>query len=206
MPKNEEGEFELVVGNRQLLTIVFIMMVLFGVVFTMGYLVGRTASPGEGPPAMAAVRGQPADAAAQRPGPSQPLPAPESTAAPELPPQGEAKAPVETVPVGGAPPAGVTEPPAPQPVETAQKPAGPLPPAPGQTFLQVGAVKRPEAEVIVDVLKKRGFSARVAPVVVGQPEDALWRVLVGPLPDAATLAKTRADLQNAGFPVIVRKY
>ncbi|MGE5570683.1 MAG: SPOR domain-containing protein [Rhodospirillales bacterium] len=205
MPKNEEGEFELVVGNRQLLTIVFIMMVLFGVVFTMGYLVGRTASPTEGPPAMAAVKGQPADTAAQRPGPSQPLPAPESTAAPEAPPEGETKTPVGTVPVGGAA-AGVTEPPAPQPVQAAQKPAGPLPPAPGQTFLQVGAVKRPEAEVIVDVLKKRGFSAQVAPVVAGQPDDALWRVLVGPVPDAATLAKTRADLQNAGFPVIVRKY
>jgi hypothetical protein len=39
MAKNEEGEFELVVGNKQLLSIVFLMMVLFGVVFTMGYFV-----------------------------------------------------------------------------------------------------------------------------------------------------------------------
>ncbi|HOK44429.1 MAG TPA: SPOR domain-containing protein [Bryobacteraceae bacterium] len=204
MPKNEEGEFELVVGNRQLLTIVFIMMVLFGIVFTMGYLVGKAGSPEK--PAMAAVQGQPADVVAQRPGPSAPLPATESTAVPELPPEGEAKAPVGTVPVREAPAASVTEAPAPQPAETAQKSADSLPPAPGQTFLQVGAVKKPDAEVIVDVLKKRGFSARIAPVVAGQPDDALWRVLVGPLPDAATLAKTRADLQNAGFSVIVRKY
>src|ERR1700690_236851 len=41
MAKNEDGEFELVVGNKQLLSIVFILMVLFGVVFSMGYFVGR---------------------------------------------------------------------------------------------------------------------------------------------------------------------
>jgi cell division septation protein DedD len=59
----------------------------------------------------------------------------------------------------------------------------------------------------VDVLKKRGFPAQVAPVVAGQPDDALWRALVGPLDDAAAVAKARADLQNAGFrEVIVRKY
>ncbi len=207
MPKNEEGEFELVVGNRQLLTIVFIMMVLFGVVFTMGYLVGRTAAPEAG---MAAAKGQPTDTATQRPEPSQPLPAQQAPAAAETPlAPGEAKvSPAGTVPVGGTPPAPAeVEPAPPKPAETARKPADPVPPAPGQTFLQVAAVKKPEAEVIVDVLKKRGFSAQVAPVVAGQPDDALWRALVGPLPDAAALARTRADLQNAGFrEVIVRKY
>ena len=44
MPRNEDGEFELVVGNKQLLSIVFILMVVFGVVFSMGYFVGRANS------------------------------------------------------------------------------------------------------------------------------------------------------------------
>jgi cell division septation protein DedD len=123
---------------------------------------------------------------------------------------GEAKvAPAGTVPVGGTPPAPAeTEPAAPKPVEAAPKPAGPVPPAPGQTFLQVAAVKKPEAEVLVDVLRKRGFPAIVAPVVPGQPDDALWRALVGPFQDAASLAKARADLQaTVGVrDIIVRKY
>ena len=55
----------------------------------------------------------------------------------------------------------------------------------------------------LDVLRKQGFSALVAPV----PNSTKWRTLVGPLPDAAAMAKTRTDLQAAGFKeVIVRKY
>ena len=45
MPKNEEGEFELILGNRQLLSVFFIVVVLLGVFFTMGYIVGRNSSP-----------------------------------------------------------------------------------------------------------------------------------------------------------------
>ncbi len=49
MPRNEDGEFELVVGNKQLLSIVFILMVVFGVVFSMGYFVGRANSGSDTP-------------------------------------------------------------------------------------------------------------------------------------------------------------
>ena len=45
MPKNEDGEFELILGNRQLLSVFFIVVVLFGVFFTMGYIVGRNNPP-----------------------------------------------------------------------------------------------------------------------------------------------------------------
>ena len=44
MPKNEEGEFELVLGNKQLLSVFFIVVILLGVFFTMGYIVGRNTS------------------------------------------------------------------------------------------------------------------------------------------------------------------
>ena len=40
MPKNEDGEFELILANRQLLSVFFIVVVLLGVFFTMGYIVG----------------------------------------------------------------------------------------------------------------------------------------------------------------------
>src|SRR5258707_15481792 len=41
MRNNETGEFELVVGNRQLLSGFFIVVLLFGVAFAMGYVVGQ---------------------------------------------------------------------------------------------------------------------------------------------------------------------
>src|SRR6185295_11947311 len=45
MPKNEEGEFELILGNRQLLSVFFVVVILLGVFFTMGYIVGRNSTP-----------------------------------------------------------------------------------------------------------------------------------------------------------------
>jgi outer membrane biosynthesis protein TonB len=45
MPKNEEGEFELILGNRQLLSVFFIVVALLSVFFTMGYIVGRNSAP-----------------------------------------------------------------------------------------------------------------------------------------------------------------
>ena len=45
MPKNEDGEFELVLGNKQLLSMFFVVVVLLGVFFIMGYIVGRNSAP-----------------------------------------------------------------------------------------------------------------------------------------------------------------
>ena len=45
MKNQETGEFELVLGNKQLLSGFFIVVVLFGVFFVMGYIVGRNSSP-----------------------------------------------------------------------------------------------------------------------------------------------------------------
>ena len=41
MAHNDEGEFELVIGNRQLLLVFGVLLVLLGVLFTMGYLIGK---------------------------------------------------------------------------------------------------------------------------------------------------------------------
>ena len=44
MPKNDDGEFELILGNRQLLSVFFIVVILLGVFFTdanNGIVVGR---------------------------------------------------------------------------------------------------------------------------------------------------------------------
>jgi hypothetical protein len=45
MRNNETGELELVLGNRQLLSGFFVVALLFGVAFAMGYIVGRNSAP-----------------------------------------------------------------------------------------------------------------------------------------------------------------
>jgi cell division septation protein DedD len=68
-------------------------------------------------------------------------------------------------------------------------------------YLQVAAVAQPQAGIVVDTLKQKGF-----PAVLGQgPNATIFRVMVGPFADAAALGKAKADLENAGFHPLVRK-
>jgi cell division protein FtsN len=193
-----DGEYELVLGNRQLLSAFFIIVIMFGVFFTMGYVVGRNSAP----PAAASA----ANTAVTAQRPEAPAPAP--------PPQQDAK---ESVPVESKP--AETRPVETRPVETkpvAPPEARPAPPAraddssggvaavkpgPGNMYLQVAAAAQPQAGVVVDTLKQKGFPALLAQ----GPNATLFRVMVGPFADAATLGKAKADLENAGFRPLVRK-
>jgi cell division septation protein DedD len=83
-------------------------------------------------------------------------------------------------------------------------PAGGYLPQSGQTFLQVAAVGRNEADGIADVLNKKGFHAHS----VAKPGSAtIYRVLIGPIRDTADLSSAREELRNTGFrDVIVQHY
>jgi hypothetical protein len=197
-----DGEYELVLGNRQLLSAFFIIVILFGVFFTMGYVVGRNSSP-----ASAASAAPATVATVQRPD----APSPQQQAPP---PKQEVKDPVtvlvETRPVAPQ----ETKPETPEPRR--EKVAHPSPrakaagttggavavnPGPANMYLQVAAVAQPQAGVVVDTLKQKGF-----PAVLGQgPNATIFRVMVGPFADAAALGKAKADLENAGFHPLVRK-
>ena len=209
MPRTEDGEFELVLGNKQLLSVFFIMVVLLGVFFAMGYIAGRNSSP--------AVADAKKDAkpivvdSGQR-----------ASAMPEAQPQGgqpvstppDNGAPVSTQPATAPAPASVTPEPAPvaqtpapatKPVEKEGAAGTPrvVEPQGGVPYLQVLATARPEAEAVGQTLIKRGFKAQLAAV----PNTAgTFRILVGPLKDAADIARTRADLEKAGFKPIVRRF
>ena len=207
MPRNEEGEYELLLGNRQLLSVFVIVVVLLGIFFAMGYVTGKNSggalvAGAKAPDANGAAAGVPASdvtpspkASAARgdvPVPQSSDPASETTAAP-APSQ---TAPVQTAPVQAAPPKPVA-----REVST-DAAADPAVPAAGQTFLQITAVARHDAEMMSDTLNKRGFHARIAPSPKG-----LFRVLVGPTRSAAELARLRTSLEEAGFRnPIVRKY
>jgi cell division protein FtsN len=214
-----DGEYELVLGNRQLLSAFFIIVILFGVFFTMGYVVGRNSAP-------ASAASLPPTTVASSPRPEAALPA---AAAPPSTAPAQSTTPVQSA----APPPAVeeTKEPAsaeakPAPAERFQKkqpaheisvrPASPpakkaepaaagslvaVTPGPGNMFLQVAAVAQPQAGVVVDTLRQKGFPVKLAP----GPNATLFRVMVGPFADAATLGKAKADLESAGFHPLVRK-
>lgn len=200
MARTEEGEFELVLGNRQLLTVFFLVVVLLGIFFTMGYVVGRNSAP------VVAAKNRSGDTAATDQG----RPAAVNTGSPAAAADtnsGEAASPALSPAENAAPPRSAPETrpsPAPRVAAKTPEPAATAPePIAGQTYLQVVAVARPDAELIVDTLQKNQFHALIAP----GPNEKLWRVLVGPVSDAADMAQTRSALEAKGFKnPIVRRY
>ena len=189
MRNNETGEFELVVGNRQLLSGFFIVVLLFAVAFAMGYVVGqnsprsaKVAPETATAPPVVEPRPQPA-AAVPEPPKTEPAPAPTETA-PAQPPAGSEARPQQ--------PAKEPQPSAPAPADAPQVLAEL--PGPSGSFWQVMAVAQSEAEVIGRALKKKGF-----PVFLSPGPQNLMRVMVGPYPDAAAMGKAKTDLIGAGF-------
>src|ERR1043165_10300486 len=87
MRNNETGEFELVVGNRQLLSGFFIVGLLFAVAFAMGYVVGQN-SPRSSKLQAEAAGSSPAQASDARPQPSPPpVPVPPASIPTNTPPR-----------------------------------------------------------------------------------------------------------------------
>ncbi len=226
MARSEDGEFELVLGNRQLLSVFFIVVVLLGVFFTMGYIVGRNSAPVV---AEAQKKSEPLTVDSAPP----PLDTPPSVIPKDI------SAPASTAPQlpsdAGAPAVPAAEKPAPEkppekkdpkkelaPVKTDAIPAAkadPLKsdpeaarikaeeakkarvvvsdqPQSGQAYLQLAATSKREADVMVDVLREKGFKALAAEI---EEKPGMFRVLVGPVGDG-NANSVRADLQKSGFP------
>jgi hypothetical protein len=181
VPRNEDGEFELILGNRQLMSVFFIVVILLGVFFAMGYIVGRNSSPVTGPDI--ATRRPESKPLVETPTPPRETPEPEAPKA-TAPQQGPA------VPAEKLPEVVVERAPAKQPSRAAASDQ----PETGKTYLQLSAIDHDKAEIMVELLRKKSFPALAAEI----PEKpGVFRVLVGPLTD---VNKTRADLQNASFP------
>lgn len=203
MLRSSESETEILLGNKQLLGIFFLVAVLIGVAFGGGYMLGRGAGDkkvASTPPAP--VKDAAVPTAANPTGGETRTVSPSDSALPE---------------------ANTSEQASEQPVLGSRKHANPAPaevqspqmateagnptnfaPQSGQEFLQVAAVPRSEALSVADVLRKKGFRAHAVPV----PTNAkLYRVIVGPVRDVADLSSTREELRKTGFgKVIVQKY
>ena len=193
MAVREDGEFELVLGNKQLLSVLFIVIVLLGVFFAMGFIAGRTTGPtlarsdGGEPVSIPSIGDQAGGSSGSRePGPvtressdAQPSPA----AAPPTAPAPESPKPAPPKPETASP-----RPPAAKSgfVET---------PAPGN-YLQVAATRRADAEAMHSILTGNNLPGCITPAP-RSPE--LIRVLVGPLADNAAVASAREKLKELGI-------
>ena len=213
MSKNDDGEFELVLGNRQLVSVFFVVVILLGAFFMMGYVVGRTSSTGGTVNADASRPSAAADkaivvenggrTAAPPVGVTDPNPSPTAT-------QIEPRPPVESTkpsPIPATQPDAGAKRASPRKEEQSAREMRPETPAfqeprPGLTFLQVAATSRADAEIVAESLSKRGFRTTIAPV----PDSKLVRVLIGPIKDAADLVETRVKLEAASMKPMVRRY
>jgi len=218
MPRNEEGEFELVLGNRQLLSVFFVIVILMGVCFAAGYIFGRN-SASASDVARAKKGAESAiviDPTSEGKGGAQRSSlAPGQVEVRSGSPVAAARPPAKPAPAGGAPERAAAPPPeAAKPVTAPVKPvaapprpaseagSGLVQPGPGQTYLQVAAVRRPDANTLVSNLKKKEFGAGVA----AGPNETLFRVVVGPLKDSAEVNRERARLKELGFDPIVKRF
>jgi hypothetical protein len=89
-------------------------------------------------------------------------------------------------------------------VTAASKPAPPLfaEPETGKVYIQIGAVERGMAMLLVEGLRSHGFDSFVAP----GPNDRVFRVLIGPLPDPQSFTQARAAIDALELSNFARKY
>ncbi len=201
MRNNETGEFELVVGNKQLLSGFFIVVLLFAVAFAMGYVVGqntqRPAKTGVGRREPRARRQRPRrirGRSLHRRSPAPVSPAPAPAAARHKPPPRTQHPQPTTQPAQASQPA--ARPRRRQARGAAARPRASLPSSelPPGSYWQVLAVKPEVAEAMRQTLKDKGFQVSLTPGT-----NNLTRVLVGPYADTPSLGRAKTELETAGF-------
>ena len=219
MRNNETGEFELLVGNRQLLSGFFVVVLLFAVAFSMGYIVGRNSSPSAKLQTETAssvgtasqtpeARPQPVSQAPGAGGAPGATPAQPGDAAPGTPPADTAPQPStqpERGPGNPAPPAAATAP-APSTPPPAAAPGG-VPPgsgtpaeaAPGSYWQVLATASQTSAEAMRQTMKDKGFPASLQP-----GPNNLIRVLIGPYGDKQSLGRAKTELENAGVHPVLK--
>jgi cell division septation protein DedD len=193
-----DGEKELVLGNKQLVSFFFVVLALCGVFFALGYMIGRNSTKmtvADGSPASMASA---ASTTGQRSQESEP---PRETVeesprkdTPSEPPVVTETAP-QTQPAHDTPEPAAKPAVAEKPVATPASAAQLAVPEPGAMYLQVGALHHADAETMVKTLREQGYPA----VLATSSKPDFFRVLVGPYHSTAQVADSKAKLKTLGF-------
>jgi cell division septation protein DedD len=202
MRNSETGEFELLVGNRQLLSGFFIVVLLFAVAFSMGYIVGRNSSPSA---KLQAETASSVGAASQTPE-TRPEPVPQAPAAGEAPgatPSQPAEAPpADTSPQPSTQPERAPQPAAGVPSGPTAAPTAAPPPVeavPGSYWQVLATASQTSAEAMRQTMKDKGFPASLQP-----GPNNLIRVLIGPYTDKQSLGRAKTELESAGVHPVLK--
>jgi cell division septation protein DedD len=192
MKNDQTGEYELVVGNPQLLSGFVIVVLLCAAAFVMGYEVGQNT------PRSAKAQ---ADTAApvSTPAPTDTRP-PLVTVAPPMetnptPPADAGQATGDAGKPAEAPPQPTTQPArevpaAPPPAAPVRQETAAAPPA--GAYCQAMAVKQAsDAQSLLQTLKDGGM-----PATLQTSADGLVRVMVGPYQDRAALSRAKTELET----------
>jgi DedD protein len=191
---------EIALGTRSLLAIFFGLVLICAIFFGLGYSVGR------GSGTRAAAQPVP-DTATTAPDSRLPKPSPQQLTPVETP--AVTTEPNDAPASEGAPapqPSAETRPPASAPAPSSPA-ASPMPSktptaAAAATFMvQVAAVRVPQdAEILVDALKKRGYTAAVH----NEPQDQLLHIQLGPFASRAEALAMRTKLLGDGYNAVVK--
>lgn len=208
-----------VLGGRQLVGVFVLLVVLFGMVFTLGYLLGRNQYDAQLRAAASSIPGKP-DSVGDPPGKSGRAPAASSAAKAEKP----AAPPSDWAFYRSAEPAKPAEPMPEPPKSLAPSPA--LTPAAGKSASRVDSARSnmkslspplvPRGAVVLQVAAMARQSDAVAlaqalqqkkfPVFVLPPgASRYYRVRIGPYMDAQSADLARQKLESQGFKAITRR-
>lgn len=222
--QDNDGERELVLGNKQLLAIFFAATLLCGVFFAVGYVVGGNSVKSGSNTTASGTDSTAASTDGKREEPS----AATSTSASSTAPADMTSAPADTGglpsaepqirdnPASSAPAAATPAPPpvaaAPEPPKTYQPPAPASSassavfisvPEPGASYVQVSAMARPSADSLVKILRE----AKMPAILAASSKPDLFEVLVGPYRVPITLADAKRKLTDLGYNgTITRKF
>jgi cell division septation protein DedD len=185
-------DVEISLGTGRMLGLFFALVVVCGIFFGLGYMLGRSL----GPTAMTAEAASPAATNAAKPTATSSAPAGTANAAPA-----NDLTFYKTVEQKDANPQ-LTPPSSPAPAAAAGAPASESPHA-SSYVVQVAAVsKKEDAEALVGALKKKNY-----PVFLtgNTPGDSLFHVQVGPFNDIKEAEAMRGRLAGDGYSPIVKK-
>jgi cell division septation protein DedD len=198
MAKGSRRGGDIVLGVRHIAGVFAVLVVLLGVMFTLGYVLGRGHYDAQSRAAAENALPTGAGAASQErlPPPAAELEFYNSAEQRQTPER--LSAPAEAKPVPAPKPVASRQAQPPQPPRSATTPLMPR----GATVLQVAALTREsDALAMAHELREKDFPA----FVLSPTADRYYRVQVGPYPDAASATAARRKLEGHGFKPIVRR-
>jgi cell division septation protein DedD len=219
-PKGKKSGGDFVLESRHLVGLFLLLVVIFGVVFTLGYLLGRSQFDTKlraasiktvddvDPPAAVPVAKSKAKQESDGPAP------PPAGSDWDFYHSADAKTtedhlqPPPVKNISAKQPVAAPKPAAPKTAKQEKTPApldAPLIPK-GKIMLQVAAVtSEGDALALAQALQQKKFSAFVIPPSKAPGSDKFYRIQVGPYADNQTASAARQDLEAKGFKSIIKR-